>query len=75
MAVLEASPLYQDLKNSIVEQERRATVETLMQLRFGTIDPELEAIVPKLITLPVEEFSPLILQRSREELLDRFGNN
>ncbi len=45
-----------------------------MQLRFGTIDPELEAIVSQLITLPVEEFSPLILQRSREELLDRFGN-
>ena len=46
-----------------IEQERRKTVETLMQFRFGEIDPELEAIVSKLIALPVEEFSPFILQK------------
>ena len=91
MAILEASPFYQELKKTVFkegieqgieqgrvetqEQERRKTVETLMQLRFETIDPELEAIAPKLIALPPEEFSRLILQRSREELLGQFADN
>ncbi len=78
MAVLEASPLYQELRKTVlqegIQQERRKTVETLIKLCFGEIDPELEAISPKLIALPVEEFSPLILQLSREELLERFSD-
>lgn len=91
MTILEASPFYQELKKTVFkdgmqqgieqgrleaqEQERRKMVEALMQLRFETIDPELEAIAPKLMALPTEEFSRLILQRSREELLGQFSDN
>jgi len=91
MAILEASPFYQELRKTVFQegieqglergrleaqqQERRKTVETLLQLRFVTIDPELEAIVPKLMALSTEEFSPLILQKSRSELLGEFTDS
>ncbi len=82
MARLEASSLYKELRETVlqeaiqqgIQQERRNAVETFLKLCFGEIDPELEAIAPKLIALPVEEFCPLILQRSREELLARFSD-
>ncbi|MEM9538212.1 MAG: transposase, partial [Cyanobacteria bacterium P01_E01_bin.42] len=57
-----------------IEQERRKVVESVMKLRFDLIDPELEAIVPKLIAFPTEESLPLIMQRSRQELLEQFAD-
>ncbi|MDB9519781.1 hypothetical protein PN466_22820 [Roseofilum reptotaenium CS-1145] len=86
MSVLEASPLYREMLEQArktvlqqgieqgIEQERRKTVENLMRLRFQTIDPELEAIVPKLIALPTEEVFSLILQKSQQELLEQFSD-
>lgn len=86
MSVLEASPLYRELLEQArktvlqqgieqgIEQERRKTVENLMRLRFQTIDPELEEIVPKLVALPTEEVFSLMLQKSRQELLEQFSD-
>ena len=47
-------------------------VENLLRFRFGTIDPELAAIVDSLLSLPPSEFIPLLMQLSREELITRF---
>jgi len=55
-----------------VERERRNILETLMVMRFGEIDSQLTRIIPALIALPPSEFTPLLLQLSREELLARF---
>ncbi|MDJ1168149.1 hypothetical protein PMG71_01755 [Roseofilum sp. BLCC_M154] len=82
MGVLEASPLYRELLEQArktvlqqgIEQERRKTVENLMKLRFETIDPELEAIAPKLVALSTEEVISTIMQKSRQELLEQFGD-
>ncbi|MDJ1174104.1 hypothetical protein [Roseofilum capinflatum] len=82
MSVLEASPLYRELLEQArktvlqqgIEQERRKTVENLMRFRFQTIDPELEEIVPKLVALPTEEVFSLMLQKSRQELLEQFSD-
>jgi hypothetical protein len=41
-------------------------------MRFETLDEELTAIIDPIALLPSEEFAPLILQLSREELLTRF---
>jgi len=54
------------------ERERRNTLETLMVMRFGEIDSQLARIIPALVALPPTEFTPLLLQLSREELLARF---
>lgn len=47
-------------------------VENLLKVRFGEIDNELQEIIEPLLALPPEEFTPLLLQLSREELINRF---
>jgi predicted transposase YdaD len=74
-----------DLKQSRVYQEaleegrqegrqegQREIVEDLLKARFGNLDEELSAIVAAVLKLPPAEFTPLLLQLSRQELLDRF---
>lgn len=56
-----------------VRTERRATIENLLRVRFGSLDEELSGIIELLLELPPEEFTVLLLQLSREELLARFG--
>jgi hypothetical protein len=46
---------------------------TILTTRFGTIDSQLEAIIPVVLELPIEESTRLLLQLSREELLQRFS--
>jgi hypothetical protein len=60
-----------------LEEERRVTIENLMRLRFGSgedteIDQDLQAIIPNLMSLPNAEYTRLLLQRSREELIQYF---
>ncbi len=57
-----------------LQQERRAMIESLLQVRFGSIDQELEAIIERLTALEPSEFTPLLLQLSREELLNYLRN-
>jgi hypothetical protein len=56
------------------KRERRAMVESILQVRFGEIDSELEKIVDNVINISREEFTPVLLQLSREDLLARFRN-
>ncbi|MBD2296000.1 hypothetical protein H6G06_21600 [Anabaena sphaerica FACHB-251] len=56
-----------------VERERRAMIESIMQVRFGEVDSQLATIIDKIIVMTREEFTPLLLQLSREELLARFA--
>ena len=56
-----------------LQQERRLLIENLFRSRFGSLDEELAAIVEPLLALNPEEFVPLLLQLSKEELLERFG--
>jgi hypothetical protein len=71
------APLYQQdreqTKQQGIQQGERLVVENLLKVRFGEIDNELQAIIEPLLTLPPEEFTPLLLQLSREELIDRFS--
>ena len=56
-----------------IETERRTIVENLLQVRFGTLDNSLQAIIEPILALPPEEFTPLLVQLSREDLLRRFN--
>ncbi|MFB2892839.1 hypothetical protein ACE1CI_07835 [Aerosakkonemataceae cyanobacterium BLCC-F50] len=53
--------------------ERRANIENLLRFRFGLIDEQLLGIIEPLLELAPEEFTILLLQLSREELLARFS--
>ncbi len=56
-------------------EERRQVVENLLRVRFGFLDAELSTIIKSILTLSPEEFTPLLVQLSRPELIARFGNN
>ena len=55
------------------QEGQRVVVENLLRARFGSLDDQLEAIIEPVLELPPEEFTQLLLQLSREELLARFG--
>jgi hypothetical protein len=67
------SPLYTQRLEEATRQGQRQVVENLIRSRFGSLDEQLSAIIEPLLSLPTEEFIPLLLQLSREELLVRFG--
>jgi predicted transposase YdaD len=56
-----------------LEQGERLVVENLLRVRFGELDPEIQAIISRILQLSPEEFTPLLLQCSKQELLKRFG--
>ncbi|MFM6480642.1 MAG: hypothetical protein ACKPIF_04165, partial [Microcystis panniformis] len=59
------------LERGLQEGERRV-VENLLRVRFGELDPEIQAIISRILQLSPEEFTPLLLQYSKQELLKRF---
>lgn len=75
--IMRLEPLYQQdrekAKQEGIQQGERLVVENLLQVRFGSLDKELSAIIEPVLALPPEEFTPLLMQLSREELIARFG--
>lgn len=71
------SPAYLQWRQETLQEgmqaERRATLENLLLVRFGSLDDSLSAIIPQLLELPPEDFTRELLQSSREALLARFG--
>ncbi|BAZ08771.1 hypothetical protein NIES4071_05770 [Calothrix sp. NIES-4071] len=55
------------------EQGQRQVVENLLACRFGSLDSELQAIIPSVLALSPSEFTPMLMQLSREELITRFA--
>ena len=62
----------QATKRQGLQEGQRLVIENLLKVRFGALDEQLVAIIPQLIELPAEDYTPLLLQLSREELLSRF---
>jgi hypothetical protein len=48
-------------------------VESILQVRFGEVDSELAKIIDPVIAMSREEFTPLLLNLSRADLLTRFA--
>lgn len=63
------TPLYQEGR----QQGERIVVENLLRIRFGSLDEELSVIVEPVLALPPEEFTPILMQLSREKLIARIG--
>ncbi|MFM6510258.1 MAG: flagellar assembly protein H [Microcystis panniformis] len=57
-----------------LQQGERLVVENLLKARFGSLDPDFSVIIDRILLLPVEEFTPLILNSSRTELIAHFSN-
>ena len=73
--IMNLSQAYLEWREATLQQdERREVVENLLRVRFGSLDADLERVIEPLLQLPPQEYSRLLLQLSREELLRRFGN-
>jgi hypothetical protein len=77
--IMQLSTLYRQRLEDATQQGRlegqRSLIESLLQTRFGQVDGELAAIVPSLLSLDAEAYMPLLLELSREELLNYFRQN
>ena len=54
------------------QEERQEVIENLLKARFGELDEQLSRVIEPLLQLPPEEFTPLLLNLERSELLNRF---
>jgi len=78
--LMNLSPAYLQRKQEILEEGRqegtqagqRLVVENLLKVRFGEVNAQLAALISTILTFPAEEYTPLLLQLSREQLLERF---
>jgi hypothetical protein len=81
--IMNLSPAYLQLREATlqegvqqgVEQHRKKTVQNILKSRFGSIDEELTSIIEASLQVSDEELIPLLLNLSREELLQRFGRS
>jgi hypothetical protein len=64
---------YEEARAQAVREGLQQVVENLLRYRFGSVDEELAKVVESLLQLSPEEFTPLCLELSREELLARFS--
>jgi hypothetical protein len=58
-----------------IEQGIERSIASMMSARFGSVDEELAELIPALSKLPIETVTPLLLQLTREELLQRFSSH
>ena len=57
-----------------LEQERRSTIINLMRLRYGTIDSALEKVMPRLMAMSNEDYTRVLLNLSKSELIEQLQN-
>ena len=72
---LKQTRVYQEALEEGRQEGQREVVESLLKAKFGSLDAALASIIEALLKLPSAEFTSLLLQSSREELLDRFQQN
>ena len=53
-------------------EERHLLVENMLKLRFG-VDETLSQVIEPLVQMPQEESLRLLMQASRDKLLERLG--
>jgi DNA-directed RNA polymerase subunit F len=77
--IMNLSPAYlkqrEDWKQEGLTEGKREMVENLLRVRFGELDEEMKGVIAQLLPLPSEELTRLLLNLSREELLQRFRKN
>ena len=78
---MKLSPVYLRWRKDTLEQGRREGQQTTkrqiteccLNVRFASPDPELLAIIEPMLQLSPKELARLLLNASREELLERFS--
>jgi hypothetical protein len=63
-------PIYEAWLSEKQQEVHRETIAGMLIAKFGTMDPELENVIPKLINLDPTQRAQLIMTLSREALLE-----
>jgi hypothetical protein len=66
-------PYVTSIERLAKEEGQREIIENILRVRFGALDEQLASIVDFLLALPPEEYTRLLLELSREDLLTRFS--
>lgn len=66
-------PYVTSIERLAKEEGQREIIENILKVRFGALDEQLASIVDSLLALPPEEYTRLLLELSREDLLTRFS--
>lgn len=69
---LKQSRAYRETLEEGRQEGQREIIENLLKVRFGELDENLSAVVEAVLGLSSAEFTPLLIQLSREELINRF---
>jgi hypothetical protein len=75
MMRLAESPLFTEYMERTVKSSYQDVVESFLIKRFGSLDEDLAKVVPNITKLLPQEFTSLMVDLSREELIDRFSSN
>jgi hypothetical protein len=69
--------LYEEWRNQAIQEGRkegdRTTLESMLLVKFGTVDQPLESTIPALLDLSAIDRVRAVMQLSREELIRDFG--
>jgi predicted transposase/invertase (TIGR01784 family) len=55
------------------EEGRQESIENLLKMRFTKLDRQLKATIPALMQLPSQKSLKIVVNASREEIIDRFS--
>jgi predicted transposase YdaD len=75
---LEAMFGLSELKKTRVYQEgreegRQETIENVLKIRFSKLDQHIKEAIPGLMQLPHQEGLEMVMNASRQEIIDRFS--
>jgi hypothetical protein len=75
MMRLADSPLFTEYMERTVKNSYQDVVESFLIKRFGSLDEDLAKVVSNITKLLPQELTSLMVDLSREDLIDRFSNN
>jgi predicted transposase/invertase (TIGR01784 family) len=72
LSELKKTRVYQEGFEEGGRDRQSKMLENLLKVRFGQLDKHLAAVIPALLELPDDEALAVLLNSSREEIIDRF---
>jgi predicted transposase YdaD len=73
LSELKKTRVFQEGREEGQDDERRGAIVDLLKMRFQTIDQSLDLTLPALMELPRPEAFNILLNSSKEEIIDRFS--
>lgn len=66
-------PYVTSIERLAKEEGQREIIENIPKVRFGSLNDQLASVIDPLLALSPEEYTRLLLESSREDLLAQFS--